>query len=33
MPVETLIVTGERTLLTYLVQPIEDSFRRAFREE
>lgn len=33
MPVETLIVTGERTLLTYLIQPIEDSFRRAFREE
>lgn len=33
MPVETLIVTGERTLLTYLIQPIEDSFRRAFHEE
>lgn len=33
MPVETLIVTGERTLLHYLVQPIEDGFRKAFREE
>lgn len=33
MPTETLIVTGERTLLTYLTQPIQDSFRKAFREE
>lgn len=33
MPVEAMIVTGERTLLRYLVQPIADSFRRAFREE
>ncbi|MBP2231730.1 HlyD family type I secretion membrane fusion protein [Azospirillum agricola] len=33
MPAETLIVTGERTLLRYLTQPIEDSFRKAFREE
>lgn len=33
MPVETLIVTGERTLLQYLTQPVRDSMRRAFREE
>lgn len=33
MPAETLILTGERTLLRYLLQPIEDSFRRAFRED
>lgn len=33
MPAETLIVTGERTMLRYLLQPLEDSFRRAFREE
>ncbi|MBK1842958.1 HlyD family type I secretion periplasmic adaptor subunit [Azospirillum sp. YIM B02556] len=33
MPAETLIVTGERTLLRYLTQPIDDSFRKAFREE
>ncbi|WP_148294216.1 HlyD family type I secretion periplasmic adaptor subunit [Azospirillum sp. B506] len=33
MPVEAMIVTGERTLLRYLIQPIADSFHRAFREE
>lgn len=33
MPAETLIVTGERTLLHYLTQPVRDSLRRAFREE
>lgn len=33
MPAEALILTGERTLLHYLLQPIEDSFRRAFRED
>ena len=33
MPAETLIVTGERTLLQYLIQPVRDSLRRAFREE
>lgn len=33
MPVETLIETGERTLLRYLIQPLEDSLRRAFRED
>jgi HlyD family type I secretion membrane fusion protein len=33
MPVEVLIETGERTVLDYLLQPITDSFRRAFREE
>ena len=33
MPAEVLIVTGERTLLQYLVQPIADSFHRAFREQ
>jgi HlyD family type I secretion membrane fusion protein len=33
MPVEVMIVTGKRTLLTYLLQPVTDSFRRAFREE
>lgn len=32
MPVETFISTGERTFLEYLVQPIRDSFNRAFRE-
>lgn len=33
MPAETLIVTGRRTMLSYLVRPIRDSFGRAFREE
>lgn len=33
MPVQTLIETGERTLLRYLVRPLEDSFRTAFREQ
>jgi HlyD family type I secretion membrane fusion protein len=33
MPVETIIHTGDHTFLTYLVQPLTDSFRRAFREQ
>jgi multidrug efflux pump subunit AcrA (membrane-fusion protein) len=32
MQVETFIQTGERTLIEYLVRPIRNSFRRAFRE-
>jgi len=33
MPVDTFIATGERTFLEYLVEPIQDSFAKAFREE
>ncbi|MDH5188006.1 MAG: HlyD family type I secretion periplasmic adaptor subunit [Rhodospirillaceae bacterium] len=33
MPAEVVIVTGERTFLEYLLSPLEDSFRRAFREQ
>ncbi len=33
MPVEVMIVTGKRTMLEYLLQPVVDSFRRAFRQE
>lgn len=33
MPAEVMIVTGERTPFAYLVGPLRDSFRRAFREE
>jgi HlyD family secretion protein/epimerase transport system membrane fusion protein len=33
MPAEVMIVTGKRTMLEYMLQPIIDSFRRAFREE
>lgn len=33
MPADVLITTGERTLLRYLLDPIRDSFARAFREK
>jgi HlyD family secretion protein len=33
MPVEGMILVGERTFLAYLVQPLQDSFVRAFREQ
>jgi len=33
MPVETIIHTGDHTFWTYLVQPLTDSFRWAFREQ
>jgi HlyD family type I secretion membrane fusion protein len=33
MPVEIAIVTGQRTLLAYLVQPLTDSMSRSFRED
>ena len=33
MPVEAAIVTGDRTLLAFIAQPLTDSFARAFREE
>ncbi len=33
MPAEVFIVTGERTVLQYLMQPISDSLRRSFREK
>ena len=33
MPVDVSIVTGERTMLAYIVQPLVDSFAHAFREE
>ena len=32
MPAEVLIMSGERTLVQYLVQPLLDSLRRTFRE-
>jgi HlyD family secretion protein len=32
MPAEAFIATGDRTALEYLIQPITESFRRAFRE-
>lgn len=33
MPVEAFVQTGERTALSYLVKPITDQIKRAFREE
>ncbi|MFO0069175.1 MAG: HlyD family type I secretion periplasmic adaptor subunit [Alphaproteobacteria bacterium] len=33
MPAEVLIVTGSRSMLSYLTQPITQSFGRAFREQ
>lgn len=33
MPVESFIVTGERTAMSYLLKPLTDQFVRAFREE
>lgn len=33
MNAEVMIVTGERTLLTYITQPLVQSMRRAMREE
>jgi HlyD family type I secretion membrane fusion protein len=33
MPAEVMIKTGERTFLAYLLQPLADSFARAFREQ
>jgi membrane fusion protein, epimerase transport system len=33
MPAEVLINTGERTLVQYLVQPLTDTFKRAFIED
>lgn len=32
MPAEVLIVTGERTMIQYLLEPFESAFRRSFRE-
>ena len=33
MPAEVMIVTGEQTAFEYLLTPVTNSFRRAFRED
>jgi HlyD family secretion protein len=33
MPVEAFVQTGERTMLSYLMKPLQDQFMRAFREK
>lgn len=32
MPTDTYIILGQRSLFSYLIQPLTDSFRRSFRE-
>jgi HlyD family secretion protein len=32
MPADVMIVTGERTLLDYLIRPFVESITRSFRE-
>lgn len=33
MPVEAFVQTGERTVMSYLMKPLQDQFTRAFREK
>jgi len=33
MPAEVIIITGKRTMLTYLIAPLRDTFARAMRDE
>ena len=33
MPAEIIVSGGERTVLSYLMQPLSDALRRTFREE
>ena len=33
MPVEALIQTGDRTILSYLIKPLRDQIAHAMREE
>ncbi|HET9716232.1 MAG TPA: HlyD family type I secretion periplasmic adaptor subunit [Pseudolabrys sp.] len=33
MPVEAFVQTGERTVISYLIKPLQDQFMRAFREK
>jgi membrane fusion protein, type I secretion system len=33
MPVEAFVQTGDRSVLSYLIKPLEDQFMRAFREK
>ena len=33
MPVEAYIATGDRSLLSYIIKPLMDQFKRAFRED
>jgi len=33
MPVEAFVQTGERTMISYLVKPLNDQLMRMFREK
>ncbi|MBR0646880.1 HlyD family secretion protein, partial [Roseomonas hellenica] len=33
MPVEAMVQIGARSFLRYMIQPVLDSFHRAFREQ
>jgi len=33
MPVEAFVQTGDRTMMSYLVKPLQDKLMRAFREK
>jgi HlyD family secretion protein len=33
MPVEAFIETGGRTMMSYLIKPLQDQLMRAFREK
>jgi HlyD family secretion protein len=33
MPVEAFIQTGERTMISYLIKPLQDQLMHAFREK
>ena len=33
MPVEAFVQTGDRTMLSYLIKPLNDQLMRAFREK
>ena len=33
MPVEAFVQTGERSVMSYLMKPLQDQFMRAFREK
>ncbi|MBL7406523.1 HlyD family type I secretion periplasmic adaptor subunit, partial [Escherichia coli] len=33
MPAEVFIQTGERTMFSYLIKPLSDQVRRAFKED
>ena len=33
MPVEAFVQTGERTVMSYLIKPLQDQFMRTFREK